>query len=112
MFTINRRETGYDGHDASFLAIDQSGEVLGSALAAIEEDVLRLDSIQANPPVRGRGIGGALLAAVIGWGRENGATRVSGDFKPDPFSKSADVARFYTNRGISVTPDNNLDGKL
>lgn len=112
MFTINRRETGYDGHDVSFLAIDQSGEVIGSVFAALEDDALRLDSIQANPPVRKRGIGGALLAAVIGWARERGATRLTGEFKPDPFSKPADVERFYAKRGISVTLDGNLDGKL
>ena len=113
MFTINRRETGFDGHDVSFLAIGQSGEVLGSAFAALEDGAtLRLDSIQANPPVRGRGIGSALLAAVIGWGREQGATRLTGEFKPDPFSKPADVERFYANRSISVTSDGNLEGIL
>ena len=112
MFTINRQETDYDGHDVSFLAIDPSGEVIGSAFAALENDILRLDSIQANPPVRGRGIGGALLAAVIGWGREHGATRVSGDFKPDPFSRPEDVERFYQKHGISVTADGNLKGTL
>lgn len=112
MFTINLKETGYDGHDVSFLAIDTSGDVLGSAFAALENDTLRLDCIQANPPVRKRGIGGALLAAVIGWGRERGAVRLTGEFKPDPFSKPEDVARFYAKRGISVTLDGNLDGKL
>lgn len=113
MFTINRRETGYDGHDVSFLAISQSGEVLGSAFAVLEDGAtLRLDSIQSNPPVRGRGIGSALLAAVIGWGRERGAVRLTGEFKPDPFSKPADVERFYANRGISVTPDGNMKATL
>lgn len=76
MFTINRREAGYYGHGISFLATDQSGDIIGSAFAALEDDVLRLDSIQANPP------------------------------KPE------DVARFYAKRGISVTPDGNLEGKL
>ena len=112
MFTINRRETGCDSHDVSFLAIDQSGDVLGSAFAALEDEVLRLDSIQANPPVRKRGIGSALLAAVIGWGRERGAVRLTGEFKPDLFSKPQDIERFYTKWGISVTADGNLEGKL
>lgn len=42
VFTINRRETGYDGHDVSFLALDSFGGVLGSAFAALENDALRL----------------------------------------------------------------------
>ncbi len=113
MFTINYRETGHDDHDALFLAIDQSGDVLGSAFAALEDsDTLRLNSIQTNPPRRGLGIGSALLVAVIGWGRERGATCLAGEFKPDPFAKPADVERFYAKRGISVTADGNLDGKL
>lgn len=112
MITINRRETGYNGHDVSFLAIDPSGDIIGSAFAALEDDALRLDLIQTNPPLRGRGIGSALMAAVIGWGRERGAVRLTGEFKPDPFAKPEDVARFYAKRGISITVDGNLDGKL
>lgn len=112
VFTINRRETGYDGRDISFLAIDTSGGVLGSAFAALEDDALRLDSIQTNPPLRNRGIGNALIAAVIGWGQERGAARITGKFKPDPFSKPEDVGRFYAKHGISVTQDGNLEGKL
>lgn len=78
MFTINRQEAGYDGHDVSFLAIDFFGEVVGSAFAAREDGALRLDSIQTNPSQRGSGIGGALLAAIIGWGRDRGAARITG----------------------------------
>lgn len=113
MFTINRLETGFDDHFVSFLAINEaSGEVLGSAFAGLDADQLRLDLIQTNPPQRGRGIGGALLAAVIGWGRERGAVRLTGEFKPDLFSKPQDIERFYTKWGISVTADGNLEGKL
>lgn len=114
MFTINHLETGHDGHCVSFLAIDEaSGEVLGSAFASlVDGHQLRLDFIQTNPPLRKHGIGSALLAAVIGWGREQGAARLTGEFKPDPFARPEDVERFYQNRGISVTADGNLDGKL
>lgn len=114
MFTINRRETGYDSHFVSFLAIDEaSGEVLGSVFAGLVGDhQLQLDLIQTNPPLRGQGIGGALLAAAIGWGKDRGAARITGEFKPDPFAKPEDVARFYAKRGISVTADGNLEGKL
>ena len=113
MLTINRLETGYDDHFVSFLAINEaSGEVLGSAFAGLDADQLRLDLIQTNPPQRGRGIGGALLAAVIGWGRKRGAIQIIGEFKPDPFSKPEDVERFYAKRGISVTADGNIEGEL
>lgn len=113
VFTINRRETGYDGHDVSFLAIDLYGEVLGSAFAALEDDALRLDLIQTNPPKRGHGIGAALLAAVIDWGKNRGAHRIAGGkFSPDPFAKPDDVRRFYAKRGISVTEEGNLEGNL
>lgn len=78
----------------------------------LEDGFLRLDLIQTNPPKRSRGIGGALLAAVIGWGRDRGVARLTGDFKPDPFSKSADVERFYNHRGITITEDGNLEGRL
>lgn len=54
----------------------------------------------------------SLLAAVIGWGRERGAVRLTGEFKPDLFSKPQDIERFYTKWGISVTADGNLEGKL
>lgn len=112
MFTINRRETGYDSHDVSFLAIEPSGEVVGSAFAALEDGALRLDSIQTNPPKRCRGIGSALLAAVIGWGRDGGATRLTGEFKPDPSVRISAVEKFYRERGISINEDGTLESSF
>lgn len=114
MFTINRLETSDDGHFVSFLAVNEvSGEVLGSAFAGlVDNHQLRLDLIQTNPPLRKHGIGSALLAAVISWGQKRGTVRLTGEFKPDSFAKPQDVERFYAKRGISITPDGNLGGKL
>lgn len=112
MFTINHRETSYGGHDAMFFVTDQIGGIIGSAFASIAKEAVILDSIQTNPPYRGRGIGSALLVAVQAWGREQGATRLIGNFKPDISARPTDVERFYCRRGISITPDGTLESNL
>ncbi len=112
MFSINYRETDPYGHEAEFRAVEPSGETVGSAYVALDDRALRLDSIQAIPPRRGKGIGSALLAAALAWGRERGAVRISGEFRPDPFSRSADVEAFYAKHGIRVDIKGNLDGSV
>ena len=112
MFSVKSRETGHDGYDIEFRAVEPGGETVGAAYAAIDDDALRLDSIQAIPPRRGRGIGSALIMAVIAWGRERGASRISGEFRPDAFSTPEDVKAFYAKHGVGVDSEGNLVGNI
>lgn len=111
-FSIKESQTGFDGHDVAFFAESNQTGILGSVFAGLVDETVRLDSIQANPPVRGQGIGSALLAAVLKWGREKGAKTIIGEFVPDPFSKPKDVEKFYNKFGIQIDENGNLRGDI
>lgn len=112
IFNIRKKEMGSDGCSMYLLAEAPIEGILGSAFAGLEGETVRLDSIQANPPVRGRGVGSALLTEVLEWGKERGAKTITGKFIPDPFSRPEDVEKFYNKFGITVDENGNLYGKI
>lgn len=109
MFKIVQKELS-DG--ARFDAQGDNGDILGSAFAGLTEDRVVLDSIQTNLGERKRGIGSALLAAVIGWGKSQGARKLIGEFAPDCTTNPLDVMNWYRKRGIEVAGDGKLIGEV
>lgn len=71
-----------------------------------------MDSIQTNLGERGRGIGNALLVAVIGWGKSEGAKRLTGKFAPDCTVNPAKIVEWYRRRGIEIDDNGNLVGGI
>jgi GNAT superfamily N-acetyltransferase len=59
--------------DGAFVAHDAEGRLLGSAWAAVREDTLLLLKLDVEAAHRGRGVGGALLAAARAYGAARGA---------------------------------------
>jgi GNAT superfamily N-acetyltransferase len=52
------------------------GEEVGSCRAAVDDDWLGVHGLEVVPEHRGEGHGTALMAALLGWGAEQGATTV------------------------------------
>ena len=53
-----------------------AGELVGSGRAAVDGDWLGVHDVAVEPAHRGRGHGTALMAALLEWGAERGATTV------------------------------------
>lgn len=84
-----------------------SGEAIGCGIANLENDILVLETIEINAASRGKGVGTEVLNALFTWGRQNGASVLTGDFKPEPWS--ARKARdFYEINGVDITADGKL----
>ncbi|HAF40711.1 MAG TPA: aminoglycoside 6'-acetyltransferase [Sphingobium sp.] len=73
---------------AAFLALDQQGDVIGFAEAALRHDyvngcdsspVLFLEGIFVEPSMRRGGIGRALADAAKAWGQTHGCTEMASD---------------------------------
>jgi len=109
MFRIVRKELS-DG--VRFDAQRDNGDILGSAFVGLTEDRVVLDLIQTNLGEREKGIGGALLAAVIDWGRLQGVERLTGDFAPDCTINPAKLMGWYWKRGIEVDGNGKLVGEV
>jgi GNAT superfamily N-acetyltransferase len=56
-----------------FAAVEVDGEIAGIARGAIDRGWLGISAVQVREEHRRRGLAGALVSAVIDWGRENGA---------------------------------------
>jgi ribosomal protein S18 acetylase RimI-like enzyme len=92
MAPVGRLEDGYawflgsqlDNTSATVLVAEQSGRILGYVYAAIEpqsweelrEEAGYIHDIIVDDPVRGRGVGSALIDAAIAWFRGRGMPRV------------------------------------
>lgn len=109
MFRIVRKELS-DG--PRFDAQGSNGDILGSAFVGLIDDEVVLNSIQTNLGERGQGIGSALLAALISWGRSLGAKKLIGEFAPDCTVNPEEVAAWYRKRGIEIDDDGNLVGEI
>ncbi|HEX7615877.1 MAG TPA: GNAT family N-acetyltransferase [Thermoanaerobaculia bacterium] len=83
--------------DGAFVARDADGRVLGTASAAVREDTLLLLAIDVLVAHRGKGVGGALLAAVRAYGAARGA-RALDVLAPDEPSALA----FLLRDGLSL----------
>lgn len=59
---------------AGFMALSLQGEIMAMAFARIEDGMLCLNSMMANPARRGAGHGKRLLGALLAWGIRQGAT--------------------------------------
>lgn len=71
-----------------------------------KESAARLGSLWVSPEVRGRGIGSALVEAVVQWVRERGCTQLVLDVSDDNRSAIALYARrgFEPNGDVSAFP--------
>ena len=91
-----------DTASATFLACNANGDdvglVVGSRWNGIVETV-GLFSMWVAPNARGRGIGGALVDAVIAWARSNGSTRILLDVADG----NAPAIALYASRGFLPT---------
>lgn len=105
-----------DANGARFFKVkNQSGEVEGFGISSLTNDnQLKVDTIQVIPGARKKGVGGAILGAIIGWGKAKGARKITGEFFPEyRGGKSEEELReFYKKRGIHVDEKGNLIGKI
>ena len=60
---------------AAFAALIDDGAPCAWGIGVIERGLIGLQDITVAPPLRGRGVGRALIASLMGWGRANGASR-------------------------------------
>lgn len=109
MFRIVRKELS-DG--PRFDAQGNNGDILGAAFVRLVSDEVILDSIQTNLGERKRGVGDALLTAVISWGKSQGAKKLTGEFAPDCTVNPAEIIEWYKKRGIEVNEEDSLIGYI
>ncbi|GAA4537172.1 GNAT family N-acetyltransferase [Amycolatopsis samaneae] len=74
------------------------GEPAGMASGMPKDDVVELISMWVAPFARGRGVGDALVVAVVEWAREHGAERVT--LRVAPANRYA--AALYRRHGFRV----------
>jgi GNAT superfamily N-acetyltransferase len=75
-----------DGHQATARALLDTGEQVAGGLAAYDRDWVGFRTIEVAPEHRRRGLGLAVMAELLEWGAEQGATtaylQVLGDNEP------------------------------
>ena len=93
---------------ASFMAVDDSGEIVGFAEAALRHDyveacdtspVAYLEGICVDPAGRLKGVGRMLVAAVADWGRVKGCT----EFASDALIEDVESHAFHAAVGLAET---------
>lgn len=85
---------------ALLVAIDEAGELVGYARIELVGDRPHLEQLSVLPEHGGRGVGTALLDAVVAWARRFGADEVTlTTFRDVPFN-----APLYAKRGFTVVP--------
>lgn len=63
-------------HDrVSFASLHRDGSVVGIARGAVDEDWLGVTAVEVAPHHRRSGVAGALMRALLDWGRSQGASR-------------------------------------
>lgn len=71
------RWTPYEPPDGAFFVVREEGRVVGSVgVHRFEDDVAELHRLYLDAPVRGRGLGDALVQTVLAWCRDNGISRL------------------------------------
>jgi putative acetyltransferase len=71
------RWTPYEPPDGAFFVVREEGRVVGSVgVHRSGEDVAELHRLYLDAPVRGRGLGDALVQTVLAWCRDNGISRL------------------------------------
>lgn len=105
MFEISISNT----EDGGILAKAYDDKVLGSGAARVVGQIMTLDSIQVNLGERRRGIGTRLLKEIIEWAKDQGATEIVGNFKPE-FQDFEKVKAFYESFYIEVSENGELRG--
>ena len=104
-----------DVNGARFFQAEEGGTTKGFAVSSLGNDgQLILDSIHVVPPARGKGIGSALLSAVFDWGKEKGASEITGDFYPEFKGGNDEKAarEFYRKHGVEICSDGKLKRKI
>lgn len=74
------RSGAFGGNQTTMLAIDGErtvGMAIGVLRPSLSRDVAPIVSVFVSPPLRGRGVGEALVVAVERWAWEQGAVRTS-----------------------------------
>jgi ribosomal protein S18 acetylase RimI-like enzyme len=75
-----------DGHQATARALLDTGEQVAGCVAAYDRDWVGFRSLEVAPEHRRRGLALAVMAELLGWGAEQGATtaylQVLGDNEP------------------------------
>ena len=71
------RWTPYEPPDGAFFVVREEGRVVGSVgVHRFEDDVAELHRLYLDAPVRGRGLGDALVQTVLAWCRDHGVSRL------------------------------------
>ena len=71
------RWTPYEPPDGAFFVVREEGRVVGSVgVHRSGDDVAELHRLYLDAPVRGRGLGDALVQTVLAWCRDNGISRL------------------------------------
>ena len=91
---LHARATDPEG---ALVAVDQEGRIVGSAQAAVREDALLLLALSVTAGCRGKGVGGALLAAARAYGATRGARALEVLAPHDPSSLA-----FFFRAGLSL----------
>ena len=91
---LHARATDPEG---ALAAVDPEGRIVGSAQAAVREDVLLLLALSVTAGCRGRGIGSALLTAARAYGAARGARALEVLAPHDPSSLA-----FFFRAGLSL----------
>lgn len=91
-----------------WVATDAAGSVVGFALAAVVGGVAHLDELDVHPDHGRRGVGRALVDAVIAWARARGHRALTLNTMRDvPWN-----APYYEKLGFVILPDDALPPAL
>lgn len=71
-----------------------------------------LDTVQVNPPERGRGVGNRVVEGFVTAARQAGAKRIKGEVKQEFGLKVEKTRRFYGGLGFEVGEDGTLEMDL
>lgn len=94
------RESATSDHRVTWLACDADGRVVGMVGAHIQQKGASLFGMWVDPAVRGAGVGGKMLDALIGWlEARHPAVTISLSVNPT----LAPAVRLYESRGFAST---------
>jgi GNAT superfamily N-acetyltransferase len=94
----------------SVMAIN-SGRVIGCGTASIEKDLMYLDGLHVDIPLRGKGIGTDILNLLAEEALELGANKIMGQFRPD-IGYEEPAKKFYEKWGLTVEEKGIVYGDL
>lgn len=104
-------------NDVEFVARNNDNKQIGTAYGRIEGDFLNIINLytniqNTNVDARGSGIADSLLKKLRQWGKEQGATRIKGKFRPTSSVRREEVIAWYRKRAIVVTEYDQLTGDI